>query len=185
MLKDFYKKRAEKKQLIHYKEWRSKPVGKKIVPQNHAEKEVNVDCKTYRSVKVMVSEKASKFAKKLEIDISLMKAHQARKISQFRQIKAIRKQVEDDITGRTIAIRMDWSENAELFQCRQEKSAYYHDVHISVNIAVVYTPGSVISVGSLSDVTDHKNVAVWASLYSISENMNLDLAQASQIPGVP
>ena len=64
---------------------------------------------------------------------------------------------------KAIALRMDWSENAKLFHCRQEKSNYYFDIQVSVNAAVVYQcSDSVQCVGSLSDNTDHQNAAVWA-----------------------
>ena len=71
-------------------------------------------------------------------------------------------------------IRMDWSENAKIFQCRQEKSAYYHDKQVSINTLVLYqSEGRVSCIGSLSDDTSHKNTAVWASLNVIFTKLNL------------
>ena len=58
----------------------------------------------------------------------------------------------DDPINKAIAIRMDWSENATLFQCRQEKSAYYHDIQVSVNTVVMYTEQGVISVSAPNKV---------------------------------
>ena len=50
------------------------------------------------------------------------------------------------------------------FKCRHKKDNYF-DGHISVKTAVVYQCNeSVLCVSSLSDNTDHKNAAVWASL---------------------
>ena len=83
---------------------------------------------------------------------------------------------------KAVALRMDWSENAKLFQCRQEKSNYYFDIQVSVNTAVVYQCNdSVQYVGSLSDNTDHKNAAVWASLKAMLSKINLNMEEIEQL----
>ena len=81
---------------------------------------------------------------------------------------------------------MDWSENAKLFQCWQEKSAYfYYDTQVSVNMAVVYQANkNTTSVGSLSDNTSHKKTAVWEkrlSLKSTIYGINLDADRLEQL----
>ena len=81
---------------------------------------------------------------------------------------------------------MDWSENAKLFQCWQEKSAYYYyNTQVSVNTAVVYQANkSTTCVGSLSDNTSHKKTAVWEkrlSLKSTIYGINLDADRLEQL----
>ena len=97
-----------------------------------------------------------------------------RKNSQFHRIKEVRCIVNDP-SIKAVTLRMDWSENTKLFQCRQEKSNYYFDVQVSVNIAVVYQCNhSIQCVGSLLDNTDRKNAAVWASLNAILNKIELN-----------
>ena len=73
---------------------------------------------------------------------------------------------------------MDWSENTKLFQCRQEKSAYYHDVQVSVISAVVYTTdGTAFVGGSLSDNTGHGAAAIWASFKSMMEAVEREIRE--------
>ena len=77
---------------------------------------------------------------------------------------------------------MDWSENAKLFQCRQEKSNYYFDIQVAVNTAVVYQCNdSVVCVGSLSGNTDHTKPAVWASLKAMLKKIELNLEEPDQL----
>ena len=71
--------------------------------------------------------------------------------------------------------RMYWSENATLFQCRQEKSAYYHDIQASINTTVIYTADGTKCAGSISDVKDHTKPAVWASFNSIMKAVEIQL----------
>ena len=111
-----------------------------------------------------------------------MKEHNKRKISQFCHIKKVCHIVNDPSMKATIVLRMDWSENAELFQCRQEKSNYYFDIQVPVNTAVVYQCNdSVQCVGSLSDNTDHKNAAVWPSSKTMLSKINLNMEEIEQL----
>ena len=127
--------------------------------------------KSYRSV--IKTEKPKVFVKKLVREIRELQEHTKRKIAQFRRIKEVRKIVENE-ENKAALIRMDWSENGKLFQCRQEKSAYYHDTQISINTAVLYqSDGRVTCIGSLSDDTSHKSTAVWASLDAMFTQLNL------------
>ena len=108
--------------LITYKEWQLQPVTKKKISQNTTEqnKEINVQAKPYRIARNVVTETSKKFLRKLLIEVEELKEHNARKISQFRRIREVRSIV-NDRSNKAAAIRMDRSENAKLFQCRQEK----------------------------------------------------------------
>ena len=130
-------KRFEGNTLITYKEWQKEKqtVTAKSKKQG---KDVTVEKKTYRSVRSVKTETMSKFIANLLKDIEELRAHTERKIAQFRRIKEIRKIV-DDPTNQAVAIRMDWSKNATLFLCRQEKSLYYYDIQASVNTTVLYS----------------------------------------------
>ena len=95
---------------------------------------------------------------------------------QFRCIKEVQHFIVLKRCIKAAAIWMDWSENAKLLQCWQEKSAYYYDIQVSVNMAVVYEANkSTTFVGSLSDNTNHKKTAVRASLKSMIDVINLDV----------
>ena len=154
-LKGFSEKHSTH-ELITYQEWQSERDTKTKTAKVAGQQEILIDTKTYMSVKAVCTEKKKEIVKKLLEDLQSLKERQARKISQFRRIKEIRYFL-DDPSNKAAAIRMDWSENAKLFQCRQEKSAYYFDIQVSVNTAVVYqSQGNVRCVGSFSDETDHK-----------------------------
>ena len=101
-----------------------------------AQKDATVDTKTYCSVKLVLTNKKKKFIEKLLNELTTLKEHNARKISQFRRIKEVRCIVNDP--SNVVAVRIDWSENAKLFQCRQEKSNYYFVIQVAANTAVVY-----------------------------------------------
>ena len=93
-------------------------------------------------------------------------------ISQFRRIKEIKEIIAKNNNG--LCIRVDWSENANLFQARQEKGSYYHSIQISVNAIVAYQSSSVSYHGTISDAKSHKALAVWASLEKVFESFNLE-----------
>lgn len=55
------------------------------------------------------------------------------------------------------------------FQTRQEKGAYYEDISVSINTVVKYKAGELpTSHATISDCTDHKASAVWASIQAIN-----------------
>ena len=58
-------------------------------------------------------------------------------ISQYRRIKEI-KGIVADPAKKSKLVRIDWSENVELFQTRQEKSHYYTTISASINPGVLY-----------------------------------------------
>ena len=97
------------------------------------------------------------------------------KFLQFHCIKEVRRIVDNPL-NKVAAIQMDWAENTKFFQFRQENSAYYYDIQVSVNTTVVYQANkSTTWFGSLSDNTSHKKTAVWASLNSMMDVINLDV----------
>ena len=110
--------------LITYKEWQSQPVAKHKSSKNASvqEKEINIQTKSYASVKVVITKKSKKFTYKLLNDVAELKEHNTCKILQFHHIKEVWRIV-DNPFNRAAAIRMDWSKNTKLFQCWQEKSA--------------------------------------------------------------
>ena len=81
-----------------------------------------------------------------------------------------------------VAIRMDWSENLNLQQTREEeKSAYYHDITVLVKTAVIYeASGKVTAAATISDAKSHGAAAAWASLMKILKSVGLETMQGKQ-----
>ena len=127
---------------------------------------------TYMSSKKVKISSCENFATALYDDIKELSKHTKRIISQYRRIKEIKLIVGDE-NNKSICIRVDWSENANLFQTRQEKGSYYHNIYVSVNAVVSYHGECILSHGTLSDATSHHAPAVWASLEKILEPLNL------------
>ena len=141
--------------------------GEKRTGEEKKEKKKSV---TYVSEKRAVVDPPSIFAKKFVASLVELKEHTDRRISQYRRIKFVRCYVDDE-SNDAAALRIDWSENATLFQTRQEKGDYYKDIQISVNTIVTYEPNGVVSShASLSDFTSHRAPATWASLKDIIPN---------------
>lgn len=61
-------------------------------------------------------------------------------------------------------LRIDWSENVELYQTQQEKSQYYTTIIARVNAGIMYGEGKVMSVGTISDAKSHKASATMTSI---------------------
>ena len=80
-------------------------------------------------MKVVLPNKKNKFIEKLLDEIAILKEHNKRKISQFCHIKEVHCIVNDP-SMKAAALRKDWSENAKLFQCHQEKINYYFDIQV-------------------------------------------------------
>ena len=127
---------------------------------------------TYMSSKKVKISSCENFATALYNDIKELSKHTERMISQYRRIKEIKLIVCDE-KNKSMCIRVDWSENANLFQTRQEKGSYYHNIYLSVNAVVSYQGECISSHGTLSDATSHHAPAVWASLEKILEPFNL------------
>ena len=75
-------------------------------------------------------------------------------ISQFRRIKEIKEIIAEN--NNSLCIRVYWSENGNLFQARQEKGSYYHNIQVSVNAIVAYQLSGVSSQSTISDAKSHK-----------------------------
>ena len=126
---------------------------------------------TYRSEKQSLSVNSKAFAKKFLEEVNQLQEHNRKKISQYRRIREIRQIVADPVND-AAAIRIDWSENATLFQTRQEKSDYYHTTQVSINTVVSYQSTGVQSHATISDYTSHRAAATWTSLKSILLNLH-------------
>ena len=61
-------------------------------------------------------------------------------------------------------LRIDWSENTELFQTKQEKFQYYNSVSASVNKRIFFEKDLVIILGTISDDKSHKALAAMTSI---------------------
>ena len=136
-------------------------------------------------MKIVITKKFKKFIRKLLNDVAEMKEHKTFKILEFCHIKDVPYIVRNPL-NKVAAIQMSWSENAKLFQCQQEKkSAYCYDIQVSVNTVVVYqTNKSTNCVGFLSDNTSHKKTAVWESLKSMIDVINLDVYKLEHLSEV-
>ena len=84
------------------------------------------------------------------------------------------KEVKNEIKNKNdvIAMRISWSENANAFQTRQEKGAYYQGFQDSVHPMVLFTKDSSHSVGTISGCTDHIALAVWTGLEKVLPTEN-------------
>ena len=101
-------------------------------------------------------------------------AHIDRAKSQYRRIREVKNLALTP--GSTCKfLRLDWSENVELYQTIQEKSQYYYSVTASVNTGVLYEGSGVRSVATISDVKTHKAEATMASMEVIFTEGDIDL----------
>lgn len=135
---------------------------------------------TYRSAKFITVETPQKFAEKFKEEVIKLRIHTINMISQYRKIKNVRNEVADP-ANKSIALRIDWSENGKIYQTRQEKSAFYGDgeIQVSINTAVLYQPEQAPrSLATISDDKCHQAQAVWASLESMLKNV--DFAEVRQ-----
>ena len=101
-----------------------------------------------------------------------MKEHSNRYRAQFSRIRQIKELVADPI-NKSKLLRIDWSENAELYQTRQKKSVYYTQISSSINTGVLYSPDGVLSLSTISDCLDHKAPATWASLSQMLKSIDM------------
>ena len=86
--------------LITYKVWQSQPVTKNKSSKNVSvqEKEINIQKKSYCSVKVVIAEKSKKFMCKLLNDVvTELKEHNTHKILQFRSIKEVQRTADNPL----------------------------------------------------------------------------------------
>ena len=77
---------------------------------------VLMDGKSCHCMNAVLTNRKYKFITKLVDEIKTLKEHNRRDISQFRCIKEVRCIVNEP-SMKAVAIKMDWSKNAKLFQC--------------------------------------------------------------------
>ena len=77
------------------------------------------------------------------------------------------KRMEAEKSSDTVTFQIDWSENACIHQAQEEKSAYYHTDQISIPCIHSWSSQGQKSFAAISDHTDHKASAVFASLEPI------------------
>ena len=138
--------------------------GKKGSDENHV-------ARTYLSTKKTKTVTSTIFADELIKYIKELSDDTKRMISQFCRIKEIKEIIAEN---NSLCIRVDWFENANLFQARQEKGSYYHNIQVSVNAIVAYQSSGASCHGTISDAKSHKAPAVWASLEKVLISFNLE-----------
>ena len=89
------------------------------------------------------------------------------------QILLEMKEIVADPAKKSKLLRIDWSENVELFQTRQEKSHYYTIISASINTGVLYEHDRVISLGTISDVKSHMAAATMAYVAEMLKSSDL------------
>ena len=135
---------------------------------------------TYMSCKEVKCYSSQEFASDLLVNLKALGEHTERMISQYRRREEIKKIVSDD-SQQSLCIHVDWSQNGNLFQARQEKGGYYHELQVSINAAVAYTSNNVSFHCTISEPKSHKAPAVWASLQKILGSFDRDRLQVLYI----
>ena len=97
--------------------------------------------------------------------------HAMRFKCQYKRIGDLNELVKD-ANSKSKLIRIDWSENVELYLTRQEKSQYYTTVSVTINTAVLYDGEGVRCFGTIGDVKSYMAAATWASLKKIFEHVD-------------
>ena len=128
--------------------------------------------RTYLSTKMIKTVTSTVFADDLIKDIRELSDHTKRMISQFYKIKQIKEIIAEN--NNSLCIRVDCSENDNLFQARQEKGSYCHNSQVSFNAIVAYQSSGVSLHDTISGAKSHKAPAVWASLEKVLESFNLE-----------
>ena len=144
------------------------------------EKGHDVRASSYFSKKNACSSSGKEFSKKFQDDIESLVNHATRFKSQYQRIAEV-KQIAQDQSKTSKLLRIDWSENVDLYQTRQEKSQYYTSISASINTAVLYSHDGVKSLCTISDEKSHTAPATWASLSSIFQQINLGDTQTLYI----
>ena len=128
--------------------------------------------KVYNPKKRAYSNSSENFLKIFKVDIERLMEHSIIFRSQYRRIREV-KIIVTDPNNKGQFFRVDWSENVNLFQTRQEKSEFYNTTSASVNAAVAYSPDGVKGLGTISDVKSHTAPSTWASLSEIFKFVDL------------
>ena len=106
------------------------------------------------------------FAKKLAIELAVLKDHLYRAHMQYRAAFKT-KTMEAKKSSDTVTFQINWYENASICQAQEVKSAYYHTDQISIHCIHSWSSQGQESFDAISDQTDHKASAVFASLEPI------------------
>ena len=174
----------EETKNIQYLEWQKVKVPKKkikvIDSHTNGSKNALTTGSTYQSKKMACSEPSKKFAILFREEVMEYKEHIATAKAQYRRVREVKNlalQPESNVK----MLCLDWSENVELFQTRQEKSQYYHSVSASVNTAVLYEEDNVVrSMATISDVKSHKIEATLASMMKMFDEENVDFSSTKK-----
>ena len=110
---------------------------------------------TYMSCKKIRCCSSQECATDLLVNLKALREHTEKMISQYWWIMEIKNIVSDN-SQKSLCIRVDWSQNGNLFQARQEKEAYYHELQVSINAAVAYMSTNVSSHCTISDAKSHE-----------------------------
>ncbi|CAM4988858.1 unnamed protein product, partial [Rotaria socialis] len=121
------------------------------------------------STKVSMSISMKEFIKKFIIEVDVLTQHIRRMPEQFRAAKAAKEQAKENTQVATIQI--DWSENYNLKQAREEKGAYYYEQHISIQSGFVWLNKNAFSFASISDDTCHMAEAAWAAIQDLLKDL--------------
>ena len=135
---------------------------------------------TYMSCEKVKCCSSQEFASDLLVNLTALREHGQRMISQYRRIKEINK-IAPDHSQKSLYFRVDWSQNWNFFHARQEKWAYYHELQVLINAVVAYMSTNVSSHCTISDAKSHKAPAVWALLEKILGSFDLDRLQVLYI----
>ena len=111
-----------------------KASGKRLTTGNGQRK---VKKETYHSKKNALSSECKEFAEKVKMDFEKLYEHSIRFKSQHRRISELKEHVKQP-ENQSKLLRIDWSENVDLYQTRQEKYQYYTTISAVINTAVLY-----------------------------------------------
>ena len=139
-----------------------------MVDSPHLKKK-NPDKKNGSKVSRKVTEVCEKqlFLKKLVAELRLRQEHLH---CCHKQYSAFKKAREEAMTNPDIVtMQIDWSVNPKMRQTREEKSAYYDENQISLHTILVWSADGNNSISAMSDYTDHKAPAVFATINPVKE----------------
>ncbi|CAF4441840.1 unnamed protein product, partial [Rotaria magnacalcarata] len=107
------------------------------------------------STKATMTDKLAVFCKKLSDEILKLHKHLDLVHTQFNGAKLYRQSA---LTiDNVVTLQIDWSENYNLKQTREERSAYYYEQHVSIAAGYVWQKNNCFSFGCLSDDTSHRS----------------------------
>ncbi|CAF0997371.1 unnamed protein product [Rotaria magnacalcarata] len=127
------------------------------------------NCTAPVSTKVSISISMKAFIEKFIIEVDVLTKHICRMREQFRAAKAAKEQAKENTQVATI--QLDWGENYNLKQAREEKGAYYYEQHISIQSGFVWLNKNSFSFASISDDTCHMAEAAWAAIQNLLKDL--------------